>query len=185
MPPWDERHSGFKPLEDEHHRFLAALPQHLVLTSRNTADHIADKTARTYVLIHAVHSLCTISLYREYMAFLPWNVTTPIGPLDEPRIKTEVPADDPDYWVNQARRCFGAARSFADLLRACQSANALVDTPIAGFASYIVAWCGTLTRFLFRLGLNICSMLLQFFPTYGPRPCLANPTPAQRMGNGC
>ena len=76
------------------------------------------------------------------MAFAPWNVQKPQGPLDEPKITEPVPKHQPEYWVTQARRCFGAAKDFADLLKACQSGNALVDTPIAGFATYIVAWCG-------------------------------------------
>jgi len=87
-----------------------------------------------------MHSLCTIALYREYMAFAPFSVTTPEGPLDEPRVNKAIPY--PDYWVRQARKCFGAAREFTDLLEACHRADALVDTPIAGFATYIVAWCG-------------------------------------------
>jgi hypothetical protein len=76
------------------------------------------------------------------MAFAPWGVKKPEGPLDDPKIKEPIPKDQPDYWILQARRCFGAARDFADLLKACQSANALVDSPIVGWATYIVAWCG-------------------------------------------
>jgi hypothetical protein len=76
------------------------------------------------------------------MAFAPWNVKIPEGPLDNPRIIEPIPKNQPDYWVIQARKCFGAARDFADLLKACQSANALVDSPIVGWATYIVAWCG-------------------------------------------
>jgi hypothetical protein len=141
--PWNNE-SGFKKLEDDNQRLKAALPRHLVLTPRNTDTHIFYRTSRNYLLIHALHSLCTIALYREYMAFSPWNVQNPQGPLDEPKITEPVPEDQPEYWITQARRCFGAAKDFADLLKACQLANALVDTPIAGFATYIVAWCGEL-----------------------------------------
>jgi hypothetical protein len=90
--------------------------------------------------MHAILSLNTIALYREYMAFLPWNITRPDGPLDEPKI--DATPRDKEYWVDQARKCFGAARDLADLLRAAKSANALVDSPIVGWATYIVAWCG-------------------------------------------
>jgi hypothetical protein len=125
------------------------------------------------MLIHALLSLSTIALYREYMAFLPWNVTTPIGPRDEPRITEELPADQQDYWITQARKCFGAAKDFADLLRPAKSANALVDSPIVGWATYIVAWCGELSDLWFlRNRLKIFSFILRLLPTDGPRPCV-------------
>jgi hypothetical protein len=76
------------------------------------------------------------------MAFKPWNLKKPEGPLDEPKITESPPEDQPNYWITQARRCFGAAKDFADLLKTCQSADALVDSPIAGWATYIVTWCG-------------------------------------------
>jgi hypothetical protein len=137
--PWDKR-TRFKQLEDDNLRLKAGLPRHLTLTSLNTADHVIDKTSRSYLLIHALYTLCTIALYREYMAFSPWNTKEPCGPLDEPRITDEPP--EADYWIKQARRMFGDARNFADLLKACRSANALVDSPVAGWTTYIVAWCG-------------------------------------------
>lgn len=74
------------------------------------------------------------------MAFAPWRLSAPQGPLDEPLITDHPPS--PDYWANQARECFGAARGFADLLKSCQALDVLVETPIAGFTTYIVAWCG-------------------------------------------
>lgn len=168
MAPWDED-SAFSKLEVEHQRLKNALPMHLRLTPRNTNNHITDKTSRNYLLIHALHSLTTVSLYREYMAFLPWNVQVPQGPLDGPRLKDPMPDDRPKYWITQACECFGAAKDFADLLKVCQSANALVETPIAGFATYITAWCGELRGSCAEASalLTLYSSVLPLFPTYG------------------
>jgi hypothetical protein len=64
----------------------------------------------------------------------------PAEPLDEPKINETPPIKE--YWINQARLCFGAAKDFADLLRTCRGAGVLVDTTIAGWATYVVGWCG-------------------------------------------
>lgn len=141
LAPW-HRECGFKQLEDDNQRLKSALPRRFVLTPRNTETHISYKTSRNYVLIHAIYTLCTVALYREYMPFLPWNVQRPQGPLDEPKITEKLPDGQGNYWSNQAQICFGVARDFAHLLRSCQPAHALVETPIAGWATYIVAWCG-------------------------------------------
>jgi hypothetical protein len=151
--PWDPKSTFFK-LVKANKELKAALPAELVLTSRNTGIHISCRTSRTYLLIHALHTLCTIALYREYMPFLPWECSRPEGPLDEPKIKGKLPEDQQNYWVDQARVCFGAAKDFADLLKACQSANALVETPMAGWATYIVAWSGKPTSLMLRNNLH-------------------------------
>jgi hypothetical protein len=148
--PWDGR-GRFRKLELGHQELKARLPDHLTLTPLHTEDIIYDKTknSRNYVLIHALHSLITIALYREYMAFAPWWTNMPVGPLDEPKIVDSPPTKD--YWINQARLCFGAAKDFADLLRACRGAGALVDSTIAGWATYIVGWCGEFSSTSFLL----------------------------------
>lgn len=102
--------------------------------------------------IHAVHTISTIALYREYVPFTPFGLTEPKGPLDEPRIKEEKPEEElRKYWIEQARFLFGAARDFADLLGACQSANVEIDALCVGFTTYTVAWCGELDTCLFSL----------------------------------
>jgi hypothetical protein len=174
-PPWyDPKHSKFRKLELGHQELKDRLPDHLTLTPLHTDDYIYDKTknSRSYVLIHALHSLITIALYREYMAFAPWGRTMPVGPLDEPRFAESPP--NKDYWIQQARRCFGAAKDFADLLRACRSAGALVDSTIAGWATYIVGWCGeSASRSIPLLRkLNSSSYVLPYLPKYGSRSCI-------------
>ncbi|KAH7414043.1 fungal-specific transcription factor domain-containing protein [Phaeosphaeria sp. MPI-PUGE-AT-0046c] len=139
-PPWNPETKFFE-LQKRHEELLSALPKHITLTADNTAACIINKMSRNYISIHAVFSLCTIALYREYLALLPWDLKEPEGPLDEPRIVDPLPLEQPDYWIVQARKCFGAAREFADLLRTCKSRDALVESPIVVWTTYIVAWC--------------------------------------------
>jgi hypothetical protein len=138
-PPWDER-SGFFKLEAKNEMLKAALPRHLILTQHNTDTRIYSPPSKNYVTIHALHTLSTVALYREYLAFAPWHERRPVGPIDEPKI-SELPPQE-DYWIQQARACFGACKAFADLLRSCRKADALVESVVAGWATYIVAWCG-------------------------------------------
>ncbi|KAF1911707.1 fungal-specific transcription factor domain-containing protein [Ampelomyces quisqualis] len=139
--PWEKKGSTFHDLELKLEALQAALPKHLRYTQRNTTARIYSKTSRIYVEIHAAYRLSAIALYREYMAFAPLGQPGPTGPLDKPLLTPRHPKDDPEYWIRQARTCFGAAREFADLLKACKVANCLVDSAIVGFATYIVAWC--------------------------------------------
>jgi hypothetical protein len=120
-------------------------------------------------MIHALHTLCTIALYTQYMPFAPWGKGKPEGPLDEPRITEPLPNDHPDYWIVQARKCFGAGKDFAELLRVCQSAGALVESTIAGWATYIAGWCGELLtcRFALQSKTNESSYVLSHVPRYG------------------
>jgi hypothetical protein len=139
--PWDEeRGSTFYKLEKHNRKLVQALPKHLTLTARNTEAHIHSKMSKNYVTIHALHTLSTIALYREYLAFAPYFKKGPMGPIDEPFLKGE--PKDKEYWIKQARDCFGACKVFVDLLQACRKANAFVESPIVGWATYIVAWCG-------------------------------------------
>ena len=75
------------------------------------------------------------------MAMAPWGISRPKGPLDVPLIVETPPTTD--YWVEQAKVCFGACREYADLLHAVHSDssnNTLVETPTVAFAAYTVAW---------------------------------------------
>jgi hypothetical protein len=139
LDPWDSE-SKFYKFETDNQKLRGALPKHLTLTAPNTLTHIYSKPSKNYVTIHSLHTLSTIALYREYLAFAPWVEKRPSGPIDEPSLKGE--PKDKDYWIKQARSCFGACKDFADLLQACRKTDAFVESPIAGWATYIVAWCG-------------------------------------------
>ncbi|KAH7388839.1 hypothetical protein BKA66DRAFT_460930 [Pyrenochaeta sp. MPI-SDFR-AT-0127] len=139
-PPWDKS-TTFYQLETKLQRLKAGLPEQLQLTPENTQDRIYNGSEK-YVLIHAMYMMCTVWLYREYMAMMPWKLTEPQGPLDEPLIAEKPP--HPSYWSDQAKACFGACRDFAELLHAIHSSrsnNKLVETPTVAFAAYTVAWC--------------------------------------------
>ena len=81
-------------------------------------------------------------LHREYVPFIPIRCTKPEGPLDPPlfpKDKFDVPSG---FFEESARECFKSARDIMDLVRSCQEWNALVETPIVGFAMYHVAFVG-------------------------------------------
>jgi hypothetical protein len=142
LAPWNPA-TDFYHLEERLLHLKRSLPLDLQLTPRNTEVHIYTGTSRVYVLMHAFLMLSTVALYREYIAFSPWRVTTPVGPLDDPKVTEPLPKDRPNYWVEQASDCFGAVKGFASILQACKVQSLVVESPIAGFATYLVAWCGT------------------------------------------
>ncbi|KAK0918988.1 hypothetical protein LTR91_020779 [Friedmanniomyces endolithicus] len=140
-PPWDPRCEWYK-LRQQCIDFKASLPRQHTLTPQNTQAHISLKTSTPYTLVHTVYLLCQIMLHREYVPFLPIRCSKPEGPLDPPtfpRDRYDVP---PQFWEESARNVFRAAREIMDLVRSCEEWNALVETPIVGFAIYTVAFIG-------------------------------------------
>ncbi|CAO2650530.1 Nn.00g018220.m01.CDS01 [Neocucurbitaria sp. VM-36] len=134
-PPWDEK-STFRRLDVTLKRLKRDLPEQLQLTPENTQIRLYNGPADKYLLIHAMCMMCTVWLYREYMPLSPWTLKSPQGPLDDPLISETPP--EPDYWVNQAKDCFGACKDFANLLHSLHDVQA--ETPTMAFATYTVAW---------------------------------------------
>lgn len=140
-PPWDDR-CEFYQLRKQCLDFKASLPRQQTLTPQNTQAHITMKSSTPYTLIHTVYLLCQIMLHREYVPFIPIRCTKPEGPLDPPLFPPEKYNVPPGFWEDSARECFKAARNIMDLISSCQEWNALVETPIVGFAMYTVAFVG-------------------------------------------
>jgi hypothetical protein len=120
-----------------------ALPVDFQLIRQNFAEQYYGNCWDKYVLIHALHTVCTVALYREYMAFSPWSESKAKGPLDAPKI-TDDPPSGPEYWVDQARACWKACQDYAELLQFCKQRGVQVENPVVAFAAYTVGWCGTL-----------------------------------------
>ncbi|KAL5116546.1 hypothetical protein ACEQ8H_005542 [Pleosporales sp. CAS-2024a] len=150
-PPWDPK-SNFSKLNAALTDLRNALPNTLTLSPENTEDHICDKTSRSYLVINALLTLCTIALYREYLAFAPWQEEKPKGPLDGPKIVGTPPS--PEYWIDQARQCFAAARDFAQAIDQCQRAGKLVDTAIMVWTTYVVGWCAGYCHYFPRMDVD-------------------------------
>jgi hypothetical protein len=92
--------------------------------------------------MHVVLLLCSIMLHREYVPFIPVRCSKPQGPLDPPLFPPQDYHIPPGFWEESARELFKSARDLVDLLRTCQEWGVLAETPIIGFAVYIVACIG-------------------------------------------
>jgi hypothetical protein len=144
--PWNPMTKFYK-LDKRLREIKEDLPDELRLTSLNTENHIygaPSGTSRTYFLIHAILTLSTTFLYPEYMAFAPWKLLKPEGPLDEPKVTEQLPRDQPNYWVDKATECFEYVRDFVNVLQSLKDRNLVVESPFTGYAIYKAAWCGKL-----------------------------------------
>lgn len=139
--PWDPR-CQWNKLRQQCLDFKASLPRQHALTPQNIQAHISLKTSTPYTLMHTVYLLCQIMLHREYVPFVPIRCSRPEGPLDPPMFPANEYDVPPGFWDDSARECFKAAREIMDLVASCQEWNALVETPIVGFAIYTVAFVG-------------------------------------------
>ncbi|KAI8936508.1 hypothetical protein NX059_006913 [Plenodomus lindquistii] len=158
--PWTKE-STFKKLEDQLKALKSELPNHLQLNPEIAEDRIYNGSDK-YVLIHALYTVCTVFLYREYMAMAPWSIECPQGPLDEPLITAE--PDDPNYWVDQAKECWKTCKEFIDLLHSIQTRrtpNSLIQMPTVAFAAFTVA---------------LCTIYCHYFPHMDPDQTLSSRT---------
>jgi hypothetical protein len=138
VPPFNSA-SGFWKLDHKLQQHKRDLPENLQLTPGNTTERTYHNPG-PYVTIHAIYTMLSFWLYREYMAMSPWALDKPRGPLDEPLIEETPP--DPEYWINQAKDCWRACSEFAHLLHSIKSArihNSLAETPMVVFACFNVA----------------------------------------------
>ena len=103
------------------------------------------KSSTPYVAVHTATALSQMLLNREHLPFLPLRCSGPEGPV-QLRSTPDWPAEGYDipleFWQSSARDCFRAARDLVDLARACREWNALVKTPLVGFALYVAALLG-------------------------------------------
>ncbi|KAJ4367446.1 hypothetical protein N0V83_007029 [Neocucurbitaria cava] len=166
-PPWHEK-STFRRLDDTLKRLKRDLPEQLQLTAENTQIRLYRGPADKYLLIHAMCMMCTVWLYREYMPLSPWTLKIPSGPMDEPLISETPP--DPNYWINQAKDCFGACKDFANLLHSLHDVQA--ETPTMAFATYTVAWSGMSFQSTALYQLTVVAIYCFFHPSMDPDSAL-------------
>ena len=140
-PPWRPE-STFATLRELLDQFYQDLPRQLEFNIANVEAHIAWKSPTPYTVMHTIYFLCLIVLHREYVPFIPLRCPKPQGPLDSPTFPPDRYVIPPGFWDESAREMFKAARDMMNLVRTCQEWNALVETPMVGFAIYTVAFVG-------------------------------------------
>ncbi|KAK2766791.1 hypothetical protein FQN54_006105 [Arachnomyces sp. PD_36] len=141
-PPWHPE-SRFYQLKSQLSEFTEGLSRNLQFCQRNTDTHIMYKnTLAPYTLMHAVYFLSVIVLHKAYIPFLPLRCNGPEGPRDEPSFSPDKYKVPEDFWRENAREIFRAARQMMDLIKTCQERDVLVESPLMGFAIYNAALVG-------------------------------------------
>jgi hypothetical protein len=83
-------------------------------------------------------------LLREFLPFLPIKVTHPKGPVDNlsPFSAAKAPESALGFWSDSAVEIFKSARDLLNLFLTCSEWKLLAETPLVGFASYMIATLG-------------------------------------------
>ena len=148
-PPWRPE-SRFARLRSMLTSFQDRLPRNLQYSRRNTDTHIMYKnTLAPYTLMHSIYFLSIITLHRAYLPFLPFRSgELRGGPLlvdDHP--PPFLPGDrgillGDDFWQENMRELFKAARQMIDLASACHGRDVLAENCLVSFALYNAALVG-------------------------------------------
>jgi len=121
--------------------FKESLPPRFRLSASNTDSHIGGNALTVYTAIHSLYSLCIIVLHREYIPFIPINLSHPSGPIDAPLVPND-PQMPNGWWDQSASRIFKSARDIVDLVRAASYRERLVQSPPIALAIFTSAFCG-------------------------------------------
>ena len=160
FPPWDTRstwHSIYKTVT----ALSDKLPRDLTLTHANVSAHMTSRTSASYILLHTALLLSKIMLHREFLPFLPFRCTSPKGPLDSasPFASGEHGAAPFGFWEQNTGELFRSSRDLLHLLLTCSEWKVLVETPMVGFAAYMISVLGKLPWFDYsEFGLTLISL---------------------------
>ncbi|KXH42926.1 hypothetical protein CSAL01_09121 [Colletotrichum salicis] len=143
VPPWSCE-STFHKLRRELESFSHGLDNPGILLTMNTLNYFRhENSSSTFVLLHLLHSLCTIMIHRQYLPFVPINCQKPSGPLDEPTFpQSAVPLG---FWEESASEVFRAAETVASLIRL--SGGSLPHSPLVAFVIYTASFVAIYAKY--------------------------------------
>jgi hypothetical protein len=146
-PPWESQ-SSWHTLYKTVNAMCDKLPRDLALTQANISAHHSTRSLGSFTLLHTLLLLSKMILHREWLPFLPFRCTSPKGPLDDasPFMKAGV-VDAGSYqpfghWELSASELFKSSKDLLNLLHTCKEWKVLAETPIVGFAAYMIGGLG-------------------------------------------
>lgn len=96
-------------------------------------------------MLHTLLLLSKMILHREWLPFLPFQCTGPRGPMDDGSpLESSSLAERQliGHWEMSANELFKSANELLNLLHTCNDWKVLANTPILGFAAYMIGGIG-------------------------------------------
>jgi hypothetical protein len=109
---------------------------HYSPTNSNLQAHIARNQGQSFVFINVIFHLNKLFLHREYIPFIPYRCSSPLGPIDPPLLIGQPPEG---WWAANSTALFASAASIIDLLRAAQLRGVELKTVFVAFCVYSAA----------------------------------------------
>ncbi|KAL4911434.1 hypothetical protein BDW74DRAFT_8310 [Aspergillus multicolor] len=133
--PWKER-SSWMTMRRQLQEWRDA--QELPLQYPTSPASIATSLEKGEVFgyINLIYFVSILFLTREYIPFLPWPTSTPIGPVDPPLLPAQAPDE---WWSSQALELFKAAACITRILDDLEDEGAALKTPFAAFCNFSAA----------------------------------------------
>jgi hypothetical protein len=101
-------------------------------------------------MLHTLLLLSKMILHREWLPFLPFGCMSPKGPLDNASpFMGAVETGSYQlfgHWEMSAGELFKSAKDLLNLLHTCNEWKVLANTPILGFAAYMIGGIGSRPR---------------------------------------
>lgn len=123
------------------------LPRDLVLTPANISAHHSTRSLGSFTMLHTLLLLSKMILHREWLPFLPFQCISPKGPLDNASpFMGAVETGSYQlfgHWEMSAGELFKSAKDLLNLLHTCNEWKVLANTPILGFAAYMIGGIGS------------------------------------------
>ncbi|CAI6097172.1 unnamed protein product [Clonostachys chloroleuca] len=103
----------------------------------SVAMHMALGYGETFTYVNLLYYVSVLLLHREYAPFLPTPESTPVGPIDPPRLEATAPEN---WWEDSVAQIVQSAESIAKLLHEASECGTQLMTPFIGFCAFSAAF---------------------------------------------
>ncbi|KAH7363825.1 putative fungal-specific transcription factor [Rhexocercosporidium sp. MPI-PUGE-AT-0058] len=130
--PW-VKGSPWKTLIDGVEDWRSQQSDRLKFPSTSVAVHVSLGYGEKFAYVNLLYYVCVLFLNREYIPFLPIQLSEPIGPIDPPLLEATAP---PGWWHDRAKDLYDAAEYITAIHQQLELLNVPLFTPFAAFCTF-------------------------------------------------
>ncbi|KAH7417555.1 putative fungal-specific transcription factor [Cadophora sp. MPI-SDFR-AT-0126] len=125
--------SPWKTLIDRVAEWRSQQSDRLKFPTTRVAIHVSLGRGEKFAYLNLLYYVCILFLNREYIPFLPIQISEPVGPIDPPLLEGTAP---PGRWHDRAKDLFDAANYITLIHQQLELLNSPLYTPFAAFCSF-------------------------------------------------
>ncbi|KAL2072805.1 hypothetical protein VTL71DRAFT_12148 [Oculimacula yallundae] len=125
--------SPWRTLLDSVEEWRSQHSDRLKFPTTSVAIHVSLGHGEKFAYVNLLYYVCILFLNREYIPFLPIQLSEPVGPIDPPLLQATAP---PGWWRDRAKDLFNAAECITMIHQQLDLLNTPLLTPFPAFCSF-------------------------------------------------